>query len=459
MQKVNTALFVFRRDLRLHDNTGLNYALQNSLHVIPIFIFDPQQVSKENNYRSANALQFMTESLQNLNDQFQKQNAQLYLFYGKPEAIIKKLIKECAIEMVVVNADYTPFSLKRDKEIELLCEKLNVKFVSIQDLLLVEPSSIKSKNGTPYSVFTAFYKAAVRQFPIASPVPIKNHHFFTKTITNAKPASIYKKISPKQNKSIAVHGGRDKALAIIKDLPEFKEYAATRDIPALPTTHLSAHLKFGTISIREAYHAIKEKLGAQHPLLRQLYWRDFFTHVAYHSPFVFGQPYHEKYKNLWWSKSKKDFERWCTGTTGFPIVDAGMRELNATGFMHNRVRMIVASFLTKDLHIDWRWGERYFAQQLVDYDPAVNNGNWQWCASTGCDAQPYFRIFNPWLQQKKFDPECTYIKKWIPELKQVKAKDLHAWYKATSPINTNYPRPMVDHEVASKKAKELYKKL
>ena len=195
------------------------------------------------------------------------------------------------------------------------------------------------------------------------------------------------------------------------------------------------------------------------PLIKQLYWRDFFTQVAYHSPFVFGQPFHEKYSKLPWSNSEKAFTAWCTGTTGFPIVDAGMRELNATGFMHNRVRMIVASFLTKDLHIDWRKGERYFAQQLVDYDPAVNNGNWQWCASTGCDAQPYFRIFNPWLQQKKFDPQCIYIKKWVPELQKILPLTIHTWYKEDSPPIKNYPRPMVDHGVESKKAKELYKNI
>lgn len=456
MQKVTTALFVFRRDLRMHDNTGLNYALQHAQQVIPIFIFDPRQVSQHNDYRSMNALQFMTESLQSLNDQFEKQGAKLYLFYGKPEAIVKKLIKECAVNLVAVNQDYTPFSLKRDKELEILCEKLQVKFVSTHDILLTDPQAVKSRSGTPYSIFSAFYKSAARQFPVANPVAIKNHHFFTKTIASTKPATIYKKICPKKNANIAMHGGRDKGLAIIKDLCEFKDYNLTRDIPALPTTHLSSYLKFGAISIREVYHAIKEKLGPQHPLIRQLYWRDFFTHVVYHSPFVFGQPFHKKYKNLWWNKSKKDFERWCTGTTGFPIVDAGMRELNTTGFMHNRVRMIVASFLTKDLHINWQWGEKYFAQQLVDYDPAVNNGNWQWCASTGCDAQPYFRIFNPWLQQKKFDPKCVYIKKWVPELQNVKPTLIHNWFKENSPVIEDYPRPMIDHEAESKKAKKLY---
>jgi len=231
-------------------------------------------------------------------------------------------------------------------------------------------------------------------------------------------------------------------------------YAATKDIPALSTSNLSAHLKFGTLSIRETYHAIKKILGPTHLLLRQLYWRDFFTHVAYYSPFVFGHAFHEKYDQLIWEHDDKKFQRWCTGTTGFPIVDAGMRQLTTTGFMHNRVRMIAASFLTKDLHIDWRWGEKFFAQQLIDYDPAVNNGNWQWCASTGCDAQPYFRIFNPWLQQKKFDTECIYIKRWIPELKKVAPATIHTWYANKLP--SNYPKPMVDHTQEARITKQWF---
>ena len=195
--------------------------------------------------------------------------------------------------------------------------------------------------------------------------------------------------------------------------------------------------------MREVYYAITEQLGSEHPLLRQLYWRDFFTHIAYHFPQVFGRPFLEKFANLHWDNNRDYFQAWSEGKTGFPIVDAGMRELNATGFMHNRLRMIVASFLVKDLHISWRWGERYFAQHLVDYDPCVNNGNWQWAASTGCDAQPYFRIFNPWLQQQKFDPDCRYIYRWIPELKAFSPKTIHQWDKKHH--HCNYPAPIIDH--------------
>jgi deoxyribodipyrimidine photo-lyase len=220
------------------------------------------------------------------------------------------------------------------------------------------------------------------------------------------------------------------------------------------------------VSVREIFHALIKQLGTKHPLVRQLYWRDFFTYLAYHKPSVFGHPYQEKYQHLEWNNNKKLFTTWCKGETGFPIVDAGMRELNATGFMHNRVRMIVASFLVKDLHINWLWGEKYFAQQLVDYDPAVNNGNWQWCASTGCDAQPYFRIFNPWLQQKKYDSECIYIKKWIPELISYSPKIIHNWFKESfDRLRMNgqnktkgYPRPIVDHKRQSDLAKKWYRK-
>lgn len=192
-------------------------------------------------------------------------------------------------------------------------------------------------------------------------------------------------------------------------------------------------------------------------LIQQLFWRDFFTHVAYNSPYVFGEAFQQRFNNLNWSKSKKNFEAWCEGKTGFPIVDAGMRQMNKTGFMHNRPRMIVASFLTKDLHLNWLWGEKYFAQQLEDYDPCVNNGNWQWSASTGCDAQPYFRIFNPWTQQKKFDSDCTYIKEWVPELKNIDPKIIHSWHKESSPKIKGYPRPIVDHSEEQKLAKKFYK--
>jgi deoxyribodipyrimidine photo-lyase len=248
-------------------------------------------------------------------------------------------------------------------------------------------------------------------------------------------------------------------LVILKKMSGFHDYGRQRDFPGVNgTTGLSAHVKFGTISAREFYHAVSDSLGQEHILINQLYWRDFFTQIGYHYPKVLGAAFQDKYARVAWSIDPADFTAWSEGRTGFPIVDAGMRELNATGFMHNRSRMITASFLVKDLHIDWRMGERYFAQKLVDYDPLVNNGNWQWAASTGCDAQPYFRIFNPWLQQVKFDPAAVYIKKWIPELRNFPAEAIHALGKHPSVSLDGYPRPMVDHHLAKEETKSLFRR-
>lgn len=245
---------------------------------------------------------------------------------------------------------------------------------------------------------------------------------------------------------------------ILNEIDRFSTYMKVRDFPAKAgTTKLSAHLKFGTVSIREVYYAIKNRFGADHPLIRQLYWRDFYTQIGYHFPRVFKRSFRSKYDKLDWNYNETAFHRWCEGLTGFPIVDAGMRELNRTGYMHNRVRMIVASFLIKDLHIDWRWGERYFAQKLVDYDPAVNNGNWQWAASTGCDPVPYFRIFNPWLQQRKFDPNCEYIKENVPELRSFPPSIIHNLEKVQPDDLKNYPPPMVDHTTVKELTKAMFK--
>ncbi len=454
-KKYSISLFIFRRDLRLDDNTGLIKALKFSEQVIPCFIFDPAQVDKKNSYRSLNCIQFMFESLEDLNKQLITYGSKLYGFYGKPEVIVKNLINKYSIEAVFVNKDYTPFSIKRDKVIENICLKNSVNFNSFSGILLVEPGKILNKNGEPYSIFSYFFKIASKN-QINLPVENSYNNYFKKTLHNSiSLEEVYKKILPKPNTYIWVKGGRGQSLKILKSISNFKNYDKTKDYPDLSTTNLAAYLKFGTSSIREVYHAIYTNLGPYHTLIRQLFWRDFFTHIAYGSPFVFGHAFKFKYDSLKWSYNKEHFKAWQEGKTGFPIIDAGMRQLNQTGFIHNRVRMLVASFLVKDLHIDWRKGEKYFAQKLVDYDPSVNNGNWQWCASTGTDSQPYFRIFNPWLQQKKFDPKCEYIKKYVPELKSLEPRQIHNLYK----INTqNYPRPLVDHLKEAKIAISYYKK-
>lgn len=460
MKRYTKSLFIFRRDLRLEDNTGLNAVLEQSKIIIPCFIFDSRQIGIKNTYKSDNALAFMIESLYDLADHCSQKGGRLYILNGQPDEVVSDLIKNVSIDAVFVNKDYTPFSIKRDEAIEKVCRSHEVAFNSYADALLHEPERVTSASGTPYMLFTPFWKKS-RTLAVERPTTLRvaTKQFYTGTLKGSQQlATIEKTLKLNPSPLREIIGGHTKGITLLKRINSFTNYSEIRDIPALKTTHLSAHLKFGTISIREAFYAIEDTLSKDHPLSRQLYWRDFYTHIAYFSPFVFGQPMREKYKKIKWNTSKHMFQRWCDGTTGFPIVDAGIRELNQTGYIHNRIRMIVASFLIKDLHINWLWGEKYFAQKLVDYDPAVNNGNWQWCASTGADAQPYFRIFNPWLQQKKFDPDCVYIKKWVPELKQVDTKVIHSLFKGDHTIK-NYPMPIVEHEVEAKKSLYAYRHL
>ncbi len=450
-------LYIFRRDLRLNDNTALLEALSRSTLVIPCFIFDPRQFTSENDYRSMNAIQFMLESLDDLEKQLKKQKGKLYRFYGLAEKVIEQLLRDERIEAIFVNRDYTPFSIQRDKKIRSYCAQQDIDFISTNDLLLTQPGEVETTAGTSYKIFTPFYRRASK-LSVAKPTTLQGGSFYTDKVTIEAVGKKYKKPFGYNNPNLHVQGGRSSALKILKDITTFKNYAKTRDFPDKSTTNLSAYLKFGCVSIREVYSTIYQKLGSKHPLIRQLYWRDFFTHVAYNFPVVFEGTFYKKYKKLKWSNSQTKFAAWCAGKTGFPIVDAGMRQLNETGFMHNRVRMIAGSFLVKDLHINWQKGEKYFAQKLVDYDPSVNNGNWQWVASTGTDSQPYFRIFNPWLQQKKFDPECIYIKRWVAELKEVDPKEIHKLYKIHAEIE-NYPEPIVDHRKQANIAKQIYKKI
>jgi deoxyribodipyrimidine photo-lyase len=435
-----TSLFIFRRDLRIHDNTALNTALGCSNQVIAGFILDDRQI-KPHKYQSKPALSFMLESLADLEAQLQAVGTNLSLFEGLPTEIITQLHKQHTIQAVFINRDYTPFSRLRDYEMAQQCQALNIAFHVLPDALLTEPEQAVKSDGSPYKVFTAFYNNA-RQLPVPVPQDLKQHNFLDLPSTvNLKAFSDAFTLP-----TMSIQAGRTGALSLLDNISRCADYTDTRDFPALDSTsHLSAHLKFGTVSVREVFYGIVAELGQEHLLIRQLYWRDFFTHIAFHFPKVFGASFTDKYNALVWDNDRLKFSAWSEGKTGFPIVDAGMRELNATGFMHNRVRMIVASFLVKDLHISWRWGERYFAQHLMDYDPCVNNGNWQWAASTGVDAQPYFRIFNPWLQQQKFDPDCEYIYRWIPELKSIPVKTVHQWDKKH--CEDVYLPPIIDHSL------------
>jgi deoxyribodipyrimidine photo-lyase len=453
VKQYNKSLFIFRRDLRLRDNTGLLQALACSTRVLPCFIFDSRQITSHP-YQGQPALQFMLESIADLRECFHVSGADLAIYQGLPTDILSDVVARLGIEAVFVNRDYSPFSRKRDAELAEQCRVLGIDFYQTPDCLLNEPEAALKADGSPYKVFTAFYTNA-RRFPVALPADVCGHNFMADNDVDS--AAILSGISP-QKLSQRLPGGRRAVEIILARLNNHADYAANRDYPAVEgTSKLSPHLKFGTCSVREVYYAIVQKLGAEHPLLRQLYWRDFFSHIAFHFPHVFGKAFYSRYDNLQWDNNLDNFNCWAEGRTGFPIVDAGMRELNATGFMHNRVRMVVASFLTKDLHISWRWGERYFAQHLVDYDPAVNNGNWQWAASTGCDAQPYFRIFNPWAQQQKFDPQCRYIKQWLPEVANIEPKILHNWHNKHE--GTAYPAPIVSHGLESPVAKERYRQM
>lgn len=449
------SLHVFRRDLRLQDNSALIQALSASDAVIPCFIFDPRQIEK-NDYKSDYCIQFMVRSLRELDEALREKGSHLYFFYGIAEDIIAKLITTQPIEAVFINRDYTPFSRQRDQAINRACEQQKIDFHCYADALLHEPEEALKKNHEPYTVYTPFFRNAA-QLSVRKTHKNTHENYYQKPIQLEDHHQTLDRLSRKKSARLALQGGRREGIQLLKQINTLINYRQERDIPALnKTSKLSAHNKFGTISIREFHAAILHYFDHSHTLMNEIYWRDFFTHIGFHFPHVFGHAFHEKYDGIKWENNPEKFQAWCEGRTGFPIVDAGMRELNITGYMHNRVRMITASFLVKDLHIDWRWGEKYFAQKLLDYDPAVNNGNWQWAASTGCDAQPYFRIFNPWLQQQKFDPDCLYIKRHIIELSHATPRAIHQLAKHPTHLIANYPAPITDHSAASHVAKLLY---
>ena len=451
MPQFEKTLFIFRRDLRIEDNTALSIALEQSLAVMPCFIFDPRQVEARNTYRSLHALQFMLESLHDLERQLEHYNAFLYIFYGKAEDIVAEIIARDHINALYLNRDYTPFSIQRDTALAQLCTQYGVSFFSFDDVLLQPPEELVTHKGLPYRKFTPFYQA-IKQRRVRFPQRTHNKNYWSDYKPHNGP--LYQKITVTDNQHIEMHGGRTQALRLLSALDKQSNYQCCHNFPLYTTTRLSAHLKFGTISVREMYRAIVYLFGIEHVLIRQLYWRDFFTYIAWYYAHIFNGPFYTRYNNLVWDTNYEHFKRWCSGETGVPIVDAGMRHLNTTGYMPNRMRLITASFLVKDLHINWQEGERYFARMLIDYDPSINNGNWQWIASTGADAQPYFRIFNPWLQQKKFDPDCHYIKQWVPELAHIESKRIHQWeQKYDSKI---YYAPIVQHAHESKISMERY---
>lgn len=426
--KVN--FFWFRRDLRLQDNKGLYEALSGDLPVVPIFIFD-KNILDELEDKKDRRVSFIHAALSTIQEQLVQTGSTLDVRYGKPLQVFSQLIKDYAVQSVFTNHDYEPYATERDKEVRELLEKSGREFKSFKDQVIFEKNEVVKDDGTPYSVFTPFskrWKARLTKEDYKScPSENLSDRFYKQ--------SERKIPSPKEmgfEKTLSLSPKPDLDLSIVQ------QYDTTRDIPSMNgTTRTGVHLRFGTISVRQL---VKKALELNQTFLSELIWREFFMQMLWQQPRLVNEACKKEYDKIRWRNNEKEFDAWCNGQTGYPIVDAGMRQLNDTGFMHNRVRMITASFLVKHLLIDWRWGEAYFANKLLDYELASNNGNWQWVAGCGCDAAPYFRIFNPTSQTKKFDPQLIYIRKWVPELESL-----------------SYTQPIVDHDVARERCLKTYK--
>lgn len=425
-EKVN--LFWFRRDLRLEDNIGLSHALKANFPVVPIFIFDKNILGQLED-KSDRRVDFIHQVLKQLNLKLKKYNSNLKTFYGDPLAIFQELEKEFEIQQIYCNRDYEPYAIQRDKSIYEYFKQKNIGFKAFKDQVIFDKNDILKKDETPYTVYSYYAKKWKEKLKNQDLKPVELHF------------NQFKKIDCKGIISLDKLGFQPTEIIFKQptlDADIIKEYDQYRDFPALEqTTQLGIHLRFGTISIRKCVAFAQEH---NEVLLSELIWREFFMQILYHFPHVANRAFKSKYDNIPWRNNIDEFDKWCKGMTGYPIIDAGMRQLNQTGFMHNRVRMIVASFLCKHLLIDWRWGEAYFAQKLDDYDLSANNGNWQWAAGTGCDAAPYFRVFNPYTQTERFDKNHDYIKKWVPEFG-----------------SQDYPAPLVEHKFARERAISTYK--
>ena len=430
MNKTYT-LFWFRRDLRLFDNAGLFEALKHETNVLPVFIFDEDILKKlpENDLR----VQFIFETVETLKKELQKKKCDLLVEIGKPLEVWKKLIEQYQVKAIYTNHDYEPYAIARDEKVEKLCAQNKIEFKTFKDQVIFEDKEVVTDQENPYTVYTPYKKKwlkALSPFYLKSyPVELYEHNY-AKVKHTAMPS--LSQLGFKEQKFI--FPSTEVSAAVLKN------YAKTRDIPSLEngTSRLGMHLRFGTVSIREM-----AREGQKHSevWLSELVWRDFFQQILFHFPHVEKASFRPQYDKVAWRSEKSEFSRWKNGETGYPMVDAGMRELNETGHMHNRVRMVTASFLTKHLLHYWLEGERYFAEKLLDYDLAANNGNWQWAAGTGCDAAPYFRIFNPESQLERFDPKFEYVKKWVPEFGTAK-----------------YAKPMVEHKFARERALSEFKK-
>jgi deoxyribodipyrimidine photo-lyase len=503
-------IFIFNRGLRVSDNTTLIDQMKQMGHITPIFIFTPEQIDKKKNeYFSNNSVQFMIESLYDLANDLKNRGGKLYYFYGHITDVLLSISKDHKILSIGMNFDYTPYARQRSSLIQQFCSKNKIKFFEKEDYLLhpILSGQTKKKDDSPYLMFTPFKLFCMANLKVA-PIDKFNKFVFKTATFKSNINKLESFYIP--NRNINVNGGRTNGLKILKNINTFSKYEKERDYFTYNTTFLSAHNHYMTISIREEYWAIINSLGKKSGIISELYWREFYTNIVYFFPHVLqGQlksllkkvpptsmtsllkkvpptsmasllkkvpptsmamtmttniSFKQKFEKIKLPPfNKKWYDAWCEGKTGFPIVDAGMRQLNLTGFMHNRSRMITMSFLIKFMHIDWRYGEKYFATKLVDYDAMMNNSGVQWCAGCGTDAQPYFRYFNPWIQQKKYDPKCIYIKKYVKELQDIDPKIIHKWdiicNQKNKDTNIKYPEPILDHAKEIKIALKRYKTL
>ncbi|WP_300568889.1 deoxyribodipyrimidine photo-lyase [Flavobacterium sp.] len=422
-------IFWFRRDLRLEDNVGLFHALNSNAEVLPIFIFDETILSQLP--KDDSRVTFIHELLLEIQKKLSEIGKSLAVFHGKPKDIFQKLLSENKIETIYTNHDYEPYARKRDKELNQLFVAHNIEFKTSKDQVIFEKSEVVKDDGKPYVVYTPYSNKWKENFSKIKLLNYNSEDSLNKITSHSYPFLSLNDIGFVTSKiKVAPFDISEKLI---------DNYESTRNFPAISgTSMLGAYLRFGSVSIRKM--VLKALESNNETFLKELIWREFFMQILWHFPHTIHQSFREKYDNIIWNNNEDLFQKWCEGKTGYPFVDAGMRELNATGHMHNRVRMIVASFLCKHLLIDWRWGETYFATKLLDYEQASNVGNWQWAAGSGVDAAPYFRIFNPTEQIKKFDKELKYIKKWIPELETL-----------------DYPKPIVDHKEAREKCLKTYK--
>lgn len=421
----NTTLFWFRRDLRLNDNAGLYHALRENEDVLPVFIFDTVILSKLEN-KTDRRIGFILSALRTLKQQLEEAGSTLLVVHADPVEFFKSVRPHA----VYANHDYEPYARQRDENVSKILSDHGSVLRTYKDQVIFEKREVVKRDGEPYTVFTPYsrkWKASISKSDLRSYTVTKYLHHLSKRDPLPFPAA----------KDIGFEETNNGIAERTIKLPVIRNYHRTRDFPAVQgTSRLSVHLRFGTVSIRRL---VQIAYANNETWLNELIWREFYQMILWHFPHVEHSAFKPTYNHIPWRNDVHEFEAWCNGQTGYPIVDAGMRELNDTGFMHNRVRMVVASFLTKHLLIDWRWGEAYFASKLLDYDLAANNGGWQWAAGSGCDAAPYFRIFNPALQAQKFDPELKYICRWVPELD-----------------TPDYPKPIVAHAEARERALKQY---